>query len=66
MLNFTFLIILPPFSTIGVRFHICSYTLVAYINYIKYGPRSDCSKGSSLIRVYSVCFHEPEVLLNIK
>ena len=23
-----------------------------------YGPRSDCSPGSSLIRVHSVCFHD--------
>ena len=24
----------------------------------QYGPRSDCSQGSSLIRIHSVCFHD--------
>ena len=28
------------------------------INCKQYVPRSDCSKGSSLIRVHSICFYE--------
>ena len=35
----------------------CIYTLGSL--YCKqYGPRSDCSLGSSLIRVHSICFHD--------
>ena len=46
-------------------------TCILYLDSLycnQYGPRSDCSQGSSLIRVHNVCFHENflcEVLFNI-
>ena len=37
---------------------IYSLTFLGSIYCKQVGPRSDCSKGSSLIMVHSVCFHE--------
>ena len=39
---------------------VCSQLLMYYVKW--YGPRSDCSHRSCLIRVHSVCFHVKSVL----
>ena len=51
----------PPVITVVVCFsHLFMFLGSLYCE--KYGPRSDCSQWSSLIRVHIVCFHDKSSL----
>ena len=55
---------LSPFPVIHKTSRLLSYMLVVSdsLNCKQYEPISDCSHRSSLIRVYSVCFHGKSIL----
>ena len=54
MSYFLYLNVFPPFTTYFICFsHL--FMLLGILYCKQYGSRSDCSKGSSLIRVHNVC-----------